>query len=112
MLDIRQFGPGHRRDDPPPHCTDMYPAIILHEKSIAVVELHFEPGGEMWEHEADHPILFMVIEGKGFVRVDGEEAEIEAGQALLEPPNKLHKAWAGDVPFTAITIEYNPNASE
>jgi len=107
MLDIRHFGPGYRRDDPPPHCTDMYPAIILHEKSIAVVELHFEPGGEMWEHEADHPILFVVIEGKGYVRVDGEETEIKAGQAILEPPGKLHKAWAGAVPFTAIVIEYN-----
>lgn len=106
MLDIRHFGPGHRRSDPPPHCTGMYPAIILHEKNIAVVELHFEPGGEMWEHEADHPILFVVIEGKGFVRVAGEEAEIEAGQAILMPPNKLHKAWAGDASFTAIAIEY------
>ncbi len=112
MLDIRHFGPGHRRDDPPPHCTAMYPAIILNEKNIAVVELHFEPGGEMWEHKADHPILFVVIEGKGYLRIADEETEIEAGQAILEPPGKLHKAWAGDIPFTAITIEYKLDASE
>ncbi len=90
----------------------MYPAIILNEKSIAVVELHFESGGEMWEHEADHPILFVVIAGRGHVRVDGEETEIEAGQAILMPPDKLHKAWAGDLPFTAIAIEYDLAAKE
>lgn len=107
MLDIRHFGPGYRRHDPPPNCTAMYPSLIYHDKIIHVVELHFEPGGEMWEHEADHPTLFMVIDGKGWVRVDGKEAELQAGQAVLWPANKMHKAWAKDVSFTAIALEYD-----
>jgi quercetin dioxygenase-like cupin family protein len=85
----------------------MYPSLIYHDKIIHVVELHFEPGGEMWEHEADHPTLFMVIDGKGWVRVDGKEAELQAGQAVLWPANKMHKAWAKDVSFTAIALEYD-----
>lgn len=107
MPNISQFGPGYRRSDPPPNCTAMYPALIHHDEAVHVVELHFEPGGEIYEHSADHPILFIVIDGKGRIRVDGEEATIQAGQAVLWPADRLHKAWAEDVPFTAIAVEYN-----
>ncbi len=107
MLTIRHFGPGYRRNDPPPQCKDMYPTLIYHNHAIHVVELHFEPGGEMWEHEADHPILFMVIIGTGKVRVGGEEAEIHAGQAVHWPANTPHKAWAEANSFTAIVVEYD-----
>jgi len=107
MLDIRRFGPGNRRTDPPPHCKDMHAAIILNDHSAAVVELHFLPGGEMWEHAADHPILFTVTEGKGRVRVGGEEGDVRAGDAVFWPAGKPHKAWAQDEPFTAIAFEYD-----
>jgi quercetin dioxygenase-like cupin family protein len=107
MLDLLHFGPGHRRTDSPPNCPGMYPALIYHEDPVHVVELHFEPGGEMWEHSADHPILFITIHGKGRVRVDGEEAEIQAGQAVLWPAGKRHKAWAEESPLTAIVVEYD-----
>jgi quercetin dioxygenase-like cupin family protein len=106
MLDIRHFGPGYRRNDPPANCKAMYPVLIYHDNAIHVVELHFEPGGEMWEHNADHPILFIVINGKGRVRIDGQEAEMQAGEVVLWPTGKMHKAWAEDVPFTALAIEY------
>ncbi len=106
MLDIRHFGPGYRRNDPPPNCKAMHPAMIYHDNAIHVMELHFEPGGEMWEHDADHPILFIVIHGKGRVRLDGQEAEMQAGEAILWPAGKMHKAWAQDGPFTALAIEY------
>ncbi|MDQ2783677.1 MAG: cupin domain-containing protein [Chloroflexota bacterium] len=106
MLDIRRFGPGHRRLDPPPNCTRMQTAIILREKEITVVELHFEPGGEMWEHDADEPILFIVISGAGYVRVGGEEAAVSAGQAILWPTGVMHKAWATDEPMTAFAIHW------
>jgi quercetin dioxygenase-like cupin family protein len=106
MLDIRHFGPGHRRNDPPANCKAMYPALIYHDNAIHVMELHFEPGGEMWEHDADHPILFIVINGKGHVRIDGQEAEMQIGEAISWPAGKMHKAWAEDVSFTALAIEY------
>lgn len=106
MLNIHHFGPGHRRPDPPPNCTALYPSLIFHDETIHIVELHFEPGGEMWEHDANHPILFIVIAGKGRVRVDGQESEMQSGQAVLWPTGKPHKAWAEDVPFTAIAVEY------
>jgi len=105
MLDIRHFGPGHRRPDAPPRIIGMHPATIFHDDTLAVIELHFEPKGEIWEHDAPYPILFVVIEGRGMVRVGGEETHMEAGQAVVWPANVLHKAWAEDAPFTAIAVE-------
>lgn len=105
MHDIRRFGPGHRRPDAPPHIIGMYPATIFHDDTLAVIELHFEPRGEIWEHDAPYPILFVVIEGRGMVRVGGEEARVEAGQAVLWLASVLHKAWAEDAPLTAIAVE-------
>ncbi len=105
MLDIHHFGPGHRRPDAPPCVVGMYPATIFHDDTLAVIELHFEPGGEIWEHDAPYPILFVVIEGRGMVRVGGEDAPVQAGQAVLWPADVLHKAWAVDAPFTAIVVE-------
>ncbi len=104
-LDIRPFGPGHRRPDAPPRVVGMYPAAIFHDDTLAVVELHFEPGGEIWEHDVPYPILFITIEGRGMVRVGGEDASVQAGQAVLWPAGVLHKAWAEDAPFTAIAVE-------
>jgi hypothetical protein len=40
------------------------------------------------------------------VRIDGQEAEMQAGEAVLWPTGKMHKAWADDTPFTALAIEY------
>ncbi len=38
--------------------------------------------------------------------MDGQETEMQAGEAVLWPKGKLHKAWAEDIPFTALAIEY------
>ena len=105
MLDIRHFGPGHRRPDAPPRTVSMYPATIFDDDTLAVIELHFEPGGEIWEHDAPYPILFVAIAGRGMVRVGGEDACVQAGQAVLWPASVPHKAWADDASLTAIVVE-------
>ncbi len=82
---------------------------IVTELPTAVVSLYFEPVGEMDEHAAPFPILFLVISGEGFVRVGGPESEsikVTVGEAFLWPPNIPHKAWTGEEAMQAITIEY------
>ncbi|MBI1743366.1 hypothetical protein HYR54_09940 [Candidatus Acetothermia bacterium] len=79
---------------------------------MSVAILYFEAHGEIHEHDAFHPILFLVINGNGFVRVGGPQAEIlkvSAGDAVLWPAKVLHKAWTNGEPMQAIAIEYlNP----
>jgi gentisate 1,2-dioxygenase len=46
-----------------------------------------------------------VIEGGGWVVVDGERARVAAGEAVLWPPDVPHGAWADHSPMRAIVVE-------
>lgn len=74
--------------------------------------LSLAPHGEMDEHDAPEPILFVVIAGGGFVRVGGPEGEtmaVRAGDAVLWPGRVLHRAWTEDESLQAIAIHYAPD---
>lgn len=82
---------------------------LLLDQPTAIIALHFDPYGTMDEHEADHDIIFIVVQGNGFVRMGGEEGtdiEVRNGDAVHWPPDIAHKAWAGDDGMTGIAIEY------
>lgn len=83
---------------------------ILIEREVAVAALYLEPHGELNEHDAEQPTLFLVIGGRGFVRVGGPEAPtqaVKAGDAVLWPAFVLHRAWTEDEPMQMITVEYS-----
>lgn len=44
-------------------------APVLLDRPTGVVALHFDTGAQIDEHAADEPILFVVVEGSGFVRI-------------------------------------------
>jgi quercetin dioxygenase-like cupin family protein len=59
---------------------------LLLEAGFQVEVMYFDPQASMEEHAADHPILFLVIQGQGHVRIggpDGETCEVQAGDAVL-----------------------------
>jgi quercetin dioxygenase-like cupin family protein len=91
---------------------------IVLDQPIGVFALFFDADAEIHEHDAEYPILFLVIGGSGYVRVGGPDAPAErvhAGNALLWPANTLHKAWTTDEPMQALTIElltFEPDAEE
>lgn len=83
------------------------PIVMNREDRVTV--LYFDPHGEIDEHDAREPILFVVIGGSGFVRLggpDGETVEVHPGDALLWPKQVLHKVWTDDDPLQAIVIHY------
>jgi mannose-6-phosphate isomerase-like protein (cupin superfamily) len=80
--------------------------ILLH-CPMRVVAMYVEPHSSMDEHSADGPILFLVIRGKGYVRIggpSGESREVSAGDAVLWPSGVDHKVWTEDEPLEAIVI--------
>ncbi len=84
------------------------PLILHNEGSVAC--LYFEVNGAIDEHDAPDDILFLVIEGSGWVRVggpDGESMAVQAGDAVRWPPGILHKAWTTDTPMQALTVHYH-----
>ena len=84
---------------------------ILLDRPLTVVAMYFEPHGAMEEHSASVPILFLVTQGNGFVRIggpDGETREVRAGDAVLWPVGLDHKVWTEDEPLEAIVIDGPP----
>ncbi len=132
---IRFFGPEARTPVPNPEVQNLYgvpiqlPAefasrftseqmeerfrglpFVLNQKTFILAH-YFEENGLLHEHDALHPILFIVIGGSGFVRLGGEQGEtfeVKAGMTVLWPPKVLHKAWTENTTMQTITIEYPP----
>ncbi len=84
---------------------------ILLDRPMLVVAFYLEPHGNMEEHSTDVPILFLVTEGKGFVRIGGPNGEtraVTAGDAVLWPAGLDHMVWTEDETLSAIVIDGPP----
>jgi len=80
---------------------------ILLNRPLLVVAMYLEPHGSMDEHAAAEPILFLIMHGKGLVRIGGPTGEarrVTAGDAVLWPARLDHKVWTEDEPLEAILI--------
>ena len=80
---------------------------LLLDADMQVEAMYFDPHASIEEHAADHPVLFLVISGKGTVRIGGPTGEtraIEAGDAVLWPAHIDHTVWTDDEPLDAIVI--------
>jgi len=108
----------------------------LVDRPTGVVALHFDADAEIDEHSADEPILFLITEGRGFVRVAAPlsggacpsasaacaaicglaqqqgggdcsgEMPVAAGDSILWPAGLPHRAWTSGHEMTAIAIHY------
>jgi quercetin dioxygenase-like cupin family protein len=81
---------------------------ILLNRPMIVVAMYLEPHAFMDEHSADVPVLFLVISGKGFVRIGGPNGEVQpisAGGAVLWPAKLDHTVWTEDEELQAIVID-------
>jgi quercetin dioxygenase-like cupin family protein len=80
---------------------------ILLNRPLLVMAMYLEPHGFMDEHAAPEPVLFLIMHGKGFVRIGGPTGEtqrVTAGDAVLWPARLDHKVWTEDEPLEAILI--------
>ena len=74
---------------------------------VQVEAMYFEPQARLDEHSAPHPILFIVIEGSGTVRIGGPEGEsqrVTAGDAVVWPASVDHTVWTENERLSAIVI--------
>src|SRR5215216_1503345 len=63
-------------------------------KHQSLAEATVAPGGETEEHyhRASEEIYFF-SHGRGRLRLDDEESEVAAGDAVVIPPGTVHKLW-------------------
>ena len=104
-IEVRRFGVGHRRPDGPPGTTGVSGQVIHSDARGVISELAFSRNGRIEPHANPNTTWFIVIEGGGWVVVDGEPLRVAAGEAILWPPDVPHGAWADHGPMRAFVVE-------
>ncbi len=104
-MEIRRFGPGHRRPEGPPGTKGLTGQVIHSDERGVVTELAFSRRGLIAPHANPNLTLFVVISGGGFVQVGEERTRINHGEAVLWPPDVPHGAYTDGSEMRAIVIE-------
>ena len=104
-MDIRRFGPGHRRPDGPPGTTGVTGQVIHQDARGTIAELAFGPRAMIAPHSNPNTTLFIVVSGGGFVQVGGERARISHGEAVMWPAGEMHGAWTEGIEMRALVVE-------
>ncbi|HUG48776.1 MAG TPA: cupin domain-containing protein [Candidatus Limnocylindria bacterium] len=104
-MEIRRFGPGHRRPDGPPGTQGVTGQVIHHDERALVSELAFQRFALITPHANPNTTLFVVISGGGFVQVGDERSHVNHGEAVVWPAGVLHGAYTDGTEMRAIVIE-------
>jgi quercetin dioxygenase-like cupin family protein len=104
-MDIRRFGPGHRRADGPAGTQGVEGAVIHHDERALVSELAFSRHAMVAPHSNPNTALFIVISGGGYVQVGNERNKVNHGEAVLWPADVPHGAYTDGSEMRAIVIE-------
>ena len=104
-MEIRRFGPGHRRPDGPPGTRGLAGQVIWNDDRAHISEFAFSPHGLITPHTNPNTTLFIVVSGGGFVQVGDERIRINHGEAVVWPPDVPHGAYTDGVEMRAIVVE-------
>ena len=105
-MEIRRFGPGHRRPDGPPGTRGVSGQVILSDERAIVTELAFGRYAVVTPHiNNDAASLFIVIGGAGFVQVGAERSRVNHGEAVVWPAGVMHGAYTDGTEMRAIVVE-------
>ena len=105
-MEIRRFGVGNRRPEGPIGSEGVEGQVIHSDARGVIAELAFRKGGRIEPHENPNTTWFIVIEGGGWVVVDGERTRVAAGEAVLWPPDVEHSAWTDYGEMRAFVVEF------
>lgn len=79
-----------------------YRNSVIRNQSLA--EARLPVGGSTQEHY--HPKaeeIYFISSGTGRMRIEAEERDVRAGDAIAIPPGQRHKLWnTGDLPLTLL----------
>ena len=105
-MEIRRFGPGHRRPGGPPGTQGVEGQVLMHDHRAVVSELAFGRYAMVSPHtNPTNSSLFIVISGAGFVQVGDERERVNHGEAVVWPAGVLHGAYTDGTEMRAIVVE-------
>lgn len=104
-MEIRRFGPGHRRSEGPPGTHGLAGQVIWSDPRAHVSELAFSRRGLIAPHANRDTTLFIVVSGGGWLQVGEERVAVNHGEAVVLPPGVPHAAWTEGTEMRAILVE-------
>ena len=105
-MEIRRFGPGHRRPDGPPGTQGVTGQVVFQDGRGTIAELAFGPRALIAPHTNGNTTLFVVVSGGGYVQVGNERARVSHGEAVVWPAGELHGAWTDGTEMRALVVEF------
>jgi quercetin dioxygenase-like cupin family protein len=105
-MEIRRFGPGHRRAEGPPGTSGITGQVIWNDRRGNISELAFSRRAAIAPHDNPNTTLFIVVSGGGFVQVGDERARVNHGEAVIWPPGIPHGAYTDGTEMRAILVEF------
>jgi len=110
---IRRFGPGARGTTttgrPGPETAAFWRDD---ERGVLLTEIYLDAGTAIAATSSPNHCVFWVVDGVGEVRVGGESAKVQAGEAVHWPPGVEHAVQAAGAPLRAFILEYGAVRSQ
>jgi quercetin dioxygenase-like cupin family protein len=104
-MEIRRFGPGHRRPEGPPGTQGVSGQVIFDEERALVSELAFGRFAMISPHSNPNTTLFIVVSGGGYVQVGDERTRISHGEAVIWPAGVPAGLYTDGSEMRAIVVE-------
>ncbi|MCY7418498.1 MAG: cupin domain-containing protein [Chloroflexi bacterium] len=104
-MDIRRFGPGHRRAEGPPGTRGLTGQVIWSDARAHISELAFSRQGLIAPHTNPNTTMFIVVSGGGWVQVGDERSRINHGEAVVWPAGVPAGAWTDGSEMRAVVVE-------
>jgi quercetin dioxygenase-like cupin family protein len=105
-MEIRRFGPGHRRAEGPAGTQGIAGQVIHSDARGIISELAFGRHAMIVPHSNPNTTYFVVISGGGFVQVGDERQRVTHGEAVVWPADEIHGAYTDGTEMRAIVIEF------
>ena len=104
-MNIRRFGPGHRRADRAAGSHGVLSSAIFSNDVAQITEFTVTPGGAYGPLRSAGDVVLVVIEGGGLVTAHGVDVQLAAGESLHLERLTPYSVAARELPLRAILLE-------
>lgn len=104
-MDVRRFGPGHRRSGGPPGSRGVSSQVLWSDLQVHVSELALASRSLVAPHANPATALFIVVSGGGWVQVGAERLPVHHGESVVWPQGVMCAAWTEGSEMRAIVVE-------
>ncbi len=109
-MNIRSFGPGHRRADRAAGSQGVLSSAIFSNDIAQITEFTVTPGGTYGPLRSAGDVVLVVIEGGGWVTAHDTRVQLAAGESLHLERLTPYSITARELPLRAILVELSASS--